>query len=277
MSPTTHRQQGDRPPGPHRRRPRPAGRPGPSPPRQLAKAAVDRLIRLGLPRFVPRIIRVLSHDRQAFTQGLAYHDGALYESTGGYGSSSVRRLDPSNGHVRDLIPVPGDFAEGIAAVGDRLLQLSWRSGEARIYNLPSLEKIGTLAYEGEGWGLASGPSGPIMSDGSCTLRFCNDRLGVARTLRVTSRGLPIRKINDLEWAGGRLYANVWFSGDLLEISPQTGRVIGVVDCSALVSLAGQDATESVLNGIAHDPDRGTFYLTGKHWPSLFEVAIARIG
>lgn len=246
------------------------------PGRRAAKAMIERLIRLGLPRVTPQIVRTLPHDERAFTQGLAYHTGFLYESTGGHGSSSLRRIDPRDGRIAHHIAVQNDFAEGIAVTEGRILQLSWQTGIARVYNVPDLVKIDEIGYDGEGWGLAAGPLGLVMSDGTCILRFCDHRLVVTHTLRASCHGISLRKINDLEWASGRIYANVWFSNEILEISPHSGRVIRVLDCSSLAKVADPGDVESVLNGIAYNPDHGTFYLTGKRWPLLFEVAIPRV-
>ncbi|MGD9648883.1 MAG: glutaminyl-peptide cyclotransferase [Pirellulales bacterium] len=239
-----------------------------------AKRALERWIRLGVPRVRPRVVRRVPHDTGAFTQGLAWCDGLLYESTGGDTTSSVRAVDPATGEVQRLVPVDGDFAEGIAVLGEHLYQLAFVSGHARVYRLPTLERAGQRHYTGEGWGLAATPDGQLLaSDGTSLLRRFDESFAVVGHLAVRSRGLPVRWLNDLECVGPRIYANIYAARDLAEIDARSGRVLRFVDCGELVREAAPAEEYAVLNGIAYNSQAGTFFLTGKHWPTLFEVEI----
>lgn len=245
--------------------------------KHAAKRTLERLIRLGVPRVVPRIVRRLPHDTRAFTQGLAWHHGVLYESTGGDTTSSVRAIDPANGDVLRLVPVQGDFAEGIAVLGEHLYQLAFISGHGRVYKLPTLERAGRRHYEGEGWGLAATPDGQLLaSDGTSLLRKFDESFAVVGHLAVRSHGLPVRWLNDLECVGDRVYANIYAASDLAEIDARSGRVLRFIDCGTLVAEVAPSLGYDVLNGITFNPAAGTFYLTGKHWPTLFEVEIPRL-
>jgi glutaminyl-peptide cyclotransferase len=228
-----------------------------------------RAVRYRVPRTTPLIVRELPHDVQAFTQGLAYRGGLLYESTGGK-SSSLRSVDPSDGTVQRLIPVANDFAEGIAILDDSLFQLSWHRERALEYRLPSLDLVAEMPYRGEGWGLAATARLLIMSDGSSVLRIRDRDFTVRRRIRVTSNGIPVLNLNDLESTGDRIYANVWKTNEILEIA-NDGRVVRIIDCAQLRRIAQPRHPESVLNGIAFNPDAGTFFLTGKNWKRMFEV------
>ena len=242
--------------------------------KHVAKRTLERLIRLGVPRVAPRVVRRLPHDTDAFTQGLAWHDGVLYESTGGDTTSSVRAIDPATGQLRHRVPVDGDFAEGIAVLGDRLYQLAFVSGHGRVYKLPSLERAGRRHYEGEGWGLCATPEGHLLAgDGSSLLRRFDESFAIVGHLAVRSHGLPVRWLNDLECVGQRIYANIYAASDIAEVNAKSGRVMRFVDCGALVAEVAPPLGYDVLNGVAYNPAAGTFYLTGKHWPMLFEVEI----
>lgn len=219
-----------------------------------------------------RVRAVHPHDPAAFTQGLAWVHGRLYESTGLYGSSSLRELDPETGRVLRQVPLaPDEFGEGLTEIGGRLVQLTWREERARLWTLPGLAPAGTLAFRGEGWGLASDGRSLVSSDGTAVLVFrAADDLRPLRTLAVRRGGRAVPYLNELEWAGGALYANVWQSDEILRIDPVSGEVTGAWDASGLLAPA-ERARADVLNGIAWDPERRLFYLTGKLWPSLFEA------
>jgi glutamine cyclotransferase len=221
----------------------------------------------------PVILRTLAHDTAAFTQGLLFHDTLLYESTGLIGLSSLRVIDPASGVVKRYLPVAGVFAEGIAIKDNRLVQLTWQDQQAILYALPSLQSVGALPYAGEGWGLTSDGERFFMSNGTATLYLRDDSFAVVKELPVTCNGNPLANLNELEYARGRIYANVWFNDFIFEIDPRTGRVLRMVDCRALVHQAQVAASEDVLNGIAYNPGTGTFYLTGKNWRVMFEVRI----
>jgi glutamine cyclotransferase len=221
-----------------------------------------------------RVVDVHPHDPGAFTQGLLWHDGRLYESTGGYGASTLREVDLATGRVLRQVVLPrGEFGEGLALAGDRLVQLTWREGIARYWRLSDFAPLGTAAFAGEGWGLAYDGRDLIQSDGSATLVFrAPADLAIRRTLRVTRAGRPEAYLNELEWADGALYANVWQSDEVVRIDPSSGAVTAVFDAAHLLDPA-ERAGVDVLNGIAWNPRTRRFYLTGKLWPRLFEVEL----
>jgi len=224
---------------------------------------------------VPEVIASYPHDAQAFTQGLLLEGGYFYESTGLYGRSSLREVVPETGEVLRLLPLPEEyFAEGLALVGDRLIQLTWREGEALVYDRETFEHLDTFSYEGEGWGLCFDGESLYMSDGSDTLyRRDPESFEVTGEVRVTLRGEGVRNLNELECALDHVYANVWQEDRIVKIDKASGRVVEEIDASGLLSAdeRAQLAPDAVLNGIAYNPARDTFYLTGKLWPKVFEV------
>ena len=219
------------------------------------------------------VVRRHPNDTDAFTQGLLWHDGELYESTGLEGRSTLRRTSVE-GEVRQRVDVPGDFfAEGLARVGDRLFQLTWQSGKAFVYDRETFEKVAEHDYEGEGWGLCFDGEHLVMSDGSDRLAFRDpESFEVVREVRVTRIGRPLRRLNELECVDGAVYANVWQSDDIVRIDPATGAVTATIDASGLLTRAERRRTD-VLNGIAWLPDRERFLITGKLWPWAFEVEL----
>jgi glutaminyl-peptide cyclotransferase len=218
------------------------------------------------------------HDTQAWTEGLLIDAaGRLYESTGIVGRSSVRELDRMTGKVLRSAASPDDvYGEGLAVAGDQLLQLTWKDGVALAWDPGTLEVVGSHAYPGEGWGLCSDGQRLVMSDGSATLTF-RDLVSFEPTgsVQVTAAGQPVVKLNELECVDGLVWANVWETPYIVRIDPATGLVTGVLDMTGLAipdpSLSDPGA---VLNGIAHDAEHGTFLLTGKLWPTMYEVRIA---
>ncbi len=233
----------------------------------LSSCGKDRAIA----RTTPLVVRTIPHDTAAFTQGLFYCKGLLYESTGLYGRSSLRVLDPNNGRIVRNIPVPDIFAEGCARMDSSLVQLSWREGGAAIYSFPSLSLRGSFSYAGEGWGLTSDSVSFYMSNGSDTLYLRDKRFGVKKKLAVTLGGAPLTSLNELEYVKGLIYANVWFNNNIYVIRPSSGAVVRIVDCTTLVSQNASPSDQDVLNGIAYNNDTGTFYVTGKRWRYIFEV------
>lgn len=221
-----------------------------------------------------RVVAKYPHARDAFTQGLLWHDGVLYESTGRYGKSSVRRVRLEDGEVlaeRGLDP--GFFGEGLALVEDRLVQLTWRSGVAVVSDLESLEREDLLHYPGEGWGLCFDGEALVMSDGSSILEFRDPAsMELIREMTVWRGDRPVRKLNELECVGDDVYANVWQSDEIVRIDAETGRVTAVIDASGLLTTL-ESLRADVLNGIAYKPDTDTFLLTGKLWPHVFEVEL----
>ncbi len=223
-----------------------------------------------------RVVRTLPHDSTAYTQGLLLHDGVLYESTGRYGESTVRTVDPATGDVLNVIPLDSMyFAEGLARVGDRLIQLTWKEGVARVLDAATLDSVGSFSYGGEGWGLCYDGEALWMSDGTSTLaRRDPTTFVVQQTLDVTSSGQSVYSLNELECVGPDLYANVYQRDEIVRIDKASGAVTGVLNAAALTRDSGRAGDrEAVLNGIAWDPEAGTFYVTGKLWPTMYEIAL----
>jgi glutaminyl-peptide cyclotransferase len=212
------------------------------------------------------------HDRGAFTQGLLVHDGALYESTGLNGRSTVREVETETGRVIRSAALPEElFGEGLAQVEDRLVQLTWTSGVARIYEIPSFDVVGEWRYQGEGWGLCHDGARFVMSNGSSRLTFRDDEsFAEIGGVDVTLDGRSLTALNELECVEGRVYANVWRTESIAEIDPATGVVTAFIDAAGLLSDSERAGTD-VMNGIAWDGARRSFYVTGKLWPRLFEV------
>jgi glutamine cyclotransferase len=221
-----------------------------------------------------RVLRSLPHEGSAFTQGLLWHDGHLYESVGQYGESELRVLDGRSGRVvRRTSLEATEFGEGIALVGDRLFQLTFREQIVRLWRRDDLASAGSMRYAGEGWGLTFDGRRLVQSDGTATLTFRSaDDFSVLSSLRVRRAGRPEHYLNELEWADGAVLANVWLSDEIVRIDPESGEVVAVYDASGLLDVATR-ARVGVLNGIAWDAEHGTFYLTGKYWPLMFEVEL----
>ncbi len=226
-----------------------------------------------VPRITPLIVRTFPHDTLAFTQGLLFHAGKIYESTGQQGRSSLRCIQVEDGAILTKMPVAQVFAEGLVLKDNRLIQLTWQSGRAFIYSLPDLKITGVMNYSGEGWGITTDDTWFIMSNGSDTLYWRDNVFEVKRKMAVTLRNQPLTRLNELEFAGNYLYANVWYSDFIFEIEPQSGKVNRIIDCSSLVKQAGALKEEDVLNGIAYNREQELFYITGKNWPLVFEVRI----
>jgi glutamine cyclotransferase len=221
-----------------------------------------------------QVVQVYPHDSQAFTQGLLYHQGYLYESTGRYNESSLRRVELESGEVVQSVGLPANrFGEGLALWQDRLIQLTWRAGEARVYDLHSLELLHILTYQGQGWGLTANDTALILSDGSSILRFFDPQTFTEiRRVAVKDQGRPVGQLNELEYVNGEILANVWHSNRIARINPESGRVEGWIDLQGLLPehLQPQDPG-GVLNGIAWDAENQRLFVTGKLWPKLFEI------
>lgn len=218
------------------------------------------------------VIRRYPHATDAFTQGLLWHEGVMYESTGQYGQSSLRKVRLEDGKVLAQRKLgPKLFGEGLDRVGERLIQLTWRSGLAFVSDLTTLEKQETLSYRGEGWGLCYDGTALVMSDGSSMLELRDPgSMALLGEMSVLKDGRPIRQLNELECVGSEIYANIWQRDEILRIDRKSGRVTATIDASGLLSRA-EARRADVLNGIAYKPESKTFLLTGKHWPHVFEV------
>ena len=219
-----------------------------------------------------KVHRVLPHDPEAFTQGLLWFDGKLFESTGRRGRSELRQLDPTTGRVERRVPISQmHFGEGLALTGDRLVMLTWHAERAYVFGVDDFSRLGFKSYRGEGWGLCHDGTRFVMSDGSSrlTLRETGS-FAVAGTIAVTASGRPVPGLNELECVAGAVYANVFGQDFLVQIDPATGQVTAWIDASGLLE-ADEAARADVLNGIAFDPEAARFYVTGKLWPRMFEV------
>jgi glutaminyl-peptide cyclotransferase len=245
-----------------------AGRKEPS-----AAASVDQPARYGY-----RIVRAFPHDPKAFTQGLVFRDGVLYESTGLEGKSSLRKVRLETGEVIEQRTLDSRyFAEGLADFGERLFQLTWRSQVGFVYGIGDFKPQRTFTYQGEGWGLASDGKRLIMSDGSSALRFIDpESLRETGRLNVTEAGRAVPNLNELEVVKDQIYANVWTTDDIVIIAPSDGRVVGRVDLAGLLTPLERAGTD-VLNGIAWDRGQDRLFVTGKWWPKLFEIILEEKG
>ena len=217
--------------------------------------------------------RTIPHDPAAFTQGLVWWQGKLYESTGRRGQSQVRRIDPATGAVEHQVRVPVFFfGEGLARDRQRLVMLTWQAEQAFVYGLPDLGRLGTLGYRGEGWGLCHDGDRFVMSDGSDRLSFRDsESFAVVGQVAVTFDGRPLANLNELECVEGEIYANVFRRDTIVRIDPATGKVSARIDAAGLLDPA-QARGADVLNGIAYAPERDRFFITGKLWPTMFEVS-----
>jgi glutaminyl-peptide cyclotransferase len=247
----------------------PFGGPAESGTRDPSEARTEQaeVLRLGV-----KVREVLPHDPGAFTQGLLWHDGRLYESTGEFGTSSVRRIDPATGTVEKEISLADDlFGEGLALIDERLIQLTWQRGVALVYDLETFEEIDRYSYDGEGWGLCYDGYRLYMSNGTATLSIRErESFDEVDLLQVTLEGRPLGALNELECAEGWIYANVYQTDAIVRIDPLSGEVRAVIHAAELLS-PEERAAADVLNGIAYRGDTSSFLLTGKYWPSIFEV------
>lgn len=226
-------------------------------------------------RLALEVVAIYPHDTGAYTQGLLLCNGKLFESTGLYGDSTLRAVDIETGEVVRQIELEDSyFGEGLARVGDKLIQLTWQENVAFVYDLATFEQLATFEYEGEGWGLCYDGEVLYMSNGSDTLTLRDpETFEVLDTVAVKLNGEPVNLLNELECAKGNIYANIYTLPFIFRIAPDSGKVTAVINATGLLSEAERKALESdeVLNGIAYNPEADTFYLTGKNWPRLFEV------
>lgn len=227
-----------------------------------------------------KVLASFPHDTTAFTEGLVFDSrDDLYESTGEYGRSTIRRVEPTTGAVLSSVALePDEFGEGIAmGTGRSLVQLTWKERRSIDWNLDTLERGRTVSYEGEGWGLTSDADNArfVMSNGSSTLTFRDiNSFAVLGTVQVELDGVPLSELNELEEVGEVVWANVWQTDEIVRIDPVTGHVTAVVDASGLLDATRSEAAD-VLNGVAHrpgDPD-DVLWITGKRWPTMFQVQL----
>ena len=228
-------------------------------------------------RYTLEVVRTFPHDRGAYTQGLFFHDGSLFETTGQYGASSIRLVDLESGKVlRRLNFSRKYFAEGSTVLDGKLFILTWTNRTAFVYDAASLEYLKSYSYPREGWGLATDGRSLIASDGSSNIYFLSPEFKLERSLKVTLNGRPVKYLNELEWIDGRIWANVYTTDMLVIINPANGKVEATVNCAGLLPDALRRPDTDVLNGIALDGN-GKIYLTGKNWPELYEVRLVKAG
>ena len=217
------------------------------------------------------------HDPHAFTQGLFYRDGHLYESTGQYGQSTIRKVELKTGKVLQKADLPAEvFGEGSTAFGNDLIGLTWTSQVGYVFDLKTFKLKQKFSYQGEGWGLASDDRQLYMSDGSATIRVLDAKtLKEVRRVQVSAEGRPVERLNELEMVDGELYSNIWGSELIARIDPASGKVVGVIDLTGLLppDQRGTKEVDAVLNGIAWDGKGKRLFVTGKLWPKLFEIEL----
>jgi glutaminyl-peptide cyclotransferase len=219
-----------------------------------------------------RIVATYPHDPRAFTQGLVFLGGELYESTGQYRQSTIRRVGIADGRVLQSVALPeAQFGEGIVDWGDQIISITWQGGTGYRWDRATLRRLSEWSYEGEGWGLTRNRTDIIMSDGTPELRFLDPAtLAERRRVTVTLQGIPVPNLNELEWVGGEVFANIWQTGFIYRIDPASGRVTGIIDLRPLAAQNTTD-TDNVLNGIAYDPAGDRLFVTGKNWSRLYEI------
>lgn len=225
------------------------------------------------------MVHTYPHEANAFTQGLVFADGHLYESTGLEGQSTLRMVNLDSGRAEQELQVPSQyFAEGLTTWGSSLIQLTWKSHTAFVYDRFSFRQLRTMSYPWEGWGLTQDGASLILSDGSAMLHFLDpNTMKERRHIKVTDHGKPVDKLNELEYIKGEIYANVWYSNRIARISPATGKVLAWIDLSGLLATSEKSSEEAVLNGIAYDAAQDRLFVTGKLWPKLFEIRVVAKG
>lgn len=245
-----------------------------APPPDPVPAAITTVAAASAPRQLSWSIEAtLPHDPAAFTQGLLWHDGFLFESTGLVGQSEVRRLDPRSMQVLKRWKLPPQvFGEGLAHLGGKFYNLTWQSRVGFVLD-ENFRPLARFRYANEGWGLTSDGKRLLQSDGTATLTWRDTKFASLGTLQVLRDGVPVANLNELEWIAGYVWANVWQTDEIVVIDPQNGRVVAQLDLSGLLPATARNGTEDVLNGIAYDPTSGRIYVTGKKWPRLFSIRV----
>lgn len=235
----------------------------------------DEIAPPSIPTYTFTIINAYNHDRNAFTQGLAFENNTLYEGTGLYGESSLRKVDLPTGKVLQVHTLPNEyFGEGIAIFRDSVIQLTWQSRKGFVYDKNSFEVIRDFTYDTEGWGITHDGKRLIMSDGTSTLYFLDaDTFKPVGYIQVHDDDKPVSKLNELEYIDGQIYANVWCTENIAMIDPNSGRVAGWIDLSGILPPQADNKPVDVLNGIAYDTTNNRLFITGKLWPQLFEIKL----
>jgi glutamine cyclotransferase len=247
----------------------------------LSISAFDLLARNGdggkVPTYTYAVVAAYPHDPKAFTEGLVYYNGSLYESTGLYGQSSLREVDLETGNVTKIIQLPNSiFGEGITIFNDEIIQLTWQSHIGFVYNLGNFSLQRTFTYYGEGWGLTTDGVHLIMSNGTSILTLLDpNTFQTEGYINVHDDEGQVTQLNELEYVNGLIYANVWGSNSIAQISPETGQIVGWIDLTGLLSQSPIKPTQpvDVLNGIAYDSANNRLFVTGKLWPAIFQIQL----
>ncbi|MFH0787584.1 MAG: glutaminyl-peptide cyclotransferase [Pseudomonadota bacterium] len=228
-----------------------------------------------VPGFGYKIVRVFPHDTKAFTQGLVFHKGFLYEGTGLFGKSSLRKVQLETGRIFNQVSLPAEFfGEGVTLLKGKIIQLTWRSRIGMVYDLETFQVLNKFTYRTEGWGITQNGKQLIMSDGTDTLIFLDPvTFKEQKRLRVHDQGKPIFLLNELEYIKGEIFANVFMTDRIVRISPKTGKVTGWIDLKGLLTDVDRAQGLDVLNGIAYDAQKDRIFVTGKYWPKLFEIQL----
>ena len=248
----------------------------------LATAAPARAASASASAAIPvygyKVVHTYPHDLNAFTEGLFFENGYLYESTGLDGHSTVRKVKLETGQVVERANLPDDvFGEGITSWNGKLIGLTWKGHIGYVLDLDSFDTKGQFGYPGEGWGLTHDDTEMVMSDGTADIRFLNPQTLVeSHRIHVTAQGKPVDQLNELEWVDGEIYANIWQTDRIARIDPQTGNVVGWIDCKGLLAMKDFIPQHTdVLNGIAYDPATKRLWVTGKFWPKVFEIKLVK--
>ena len=228
-----------------------------------------------IPVYTYRVVNAYPHDRNAFTQGLVFENGFLYEGTGIRGHSTLRRVELETGDILQIYALPAQFyGEGITIYGNKIIQLTWQSNIGFVYDKDSFDLLQEFNYQTEGWGITHDEKHLIMSDGTSTLYFLDpETLGEIGRIEVCDNDGPVTRLNELEYVQGEIYANVWQTDRIARIVPQTGQIIGWIELKGLLSPEDRSEQVDVLNGIAYDAKDDRLFVTGKLWPRLFEIEL----
>jgi glutamine cyclotransferase len=227
-------------------------------------------------RYTYEVVATFPHDRGAFTQGLVFRNGSLFESTGLNGESTLREVELNSGKVLKQVPVPRQyFAEGLAIVGALAYQVTWQNQRGFVYDADTFEKLREFNYAGEGWGLTTDGVSLILSNGSSRISFLDQTKSFEprRVIDVTAAGKPVDRLNELEFINGEIFANVWQTDEVVRIDPASGTVRGTIDFSGLLAPSDRTRDTDVLNGIAYDTEHDRLFVTGKRWPKIFQVRL----
>ena len=228
-----------------------------------------------VPTYTYEIVKTYPHDRKAFTQGLVFTDGRLFEGTGKKGESSLRRVELKSGRIEQIVPLDSAlFGEGITILDGKIYQLTWQNRLGLIYDQKTFDSLGTFRYTGEGWGLTHDGKRLILSDGTSTIRFLDTKtFEVVKRLKVRASNGPVDQLNELEFRKGEILANVWHTNRIARISPESGDVLGWIELTSLYPERQRQNREDVLNGVAYDEANDRLFVTGKNWPKIYEIEV----